>query len=176
MRMDDPTLAQLMRRAQGGDAQAYRAVLDNARLWLYRYIWGKVAPQAVDDLVQDILLAVHAKRASYDADRPFLPWLAAIARYRWVDHLRSHYRHVAEDIADHDGLGEQAADEAIIAHISIDRMLDQLSQSQATAIRLVKLDGLSVREAAQRCGQSEANIKVNIHRGLKRLSANVESV
>jgi RNA polymerase sigma-70 factor (ECF subfamily) len=39
------------------------------------------------------------------------------------------------------------------------------------AIRCVKLDGLSVEEAASRCGISASAVKVNVHRGLKALAA-----
>jgi RNA polymerase sigma-70 factor (ECF subfamily) len=41
------------------------------------------------------------------------------------------------------------------------------------AIECVKLDGLSVAEAAGRCGMSESAVKVNVHRGLKALAASI---
>jgi RNA polymerase sigma factor (sigma-70 family) len=175
MRLSDPMLAQLMRKAQAGDKQAYLAVLQHAQNWLQRFFAGRIAPHLVDDLVQDTLLSVHHKRATFDPDRPFLPWLAAIARYRWIDHLRSFYRHTLEEL-DSDHPSDAIFDSAIFAQISIDRMMAQLSPAQSTAIRLVKLDGLSIREASARSGQSEAAIKTNIHRGLKSLAAHVESL
>jgi hypothetical protein len=88
MTSDEATLARLMCAAQAGDALAYRQLLGMAAQLLMRWFRRKVAPTDLDDLVQDTLLAVHQRRASWDPARPFLPWLAAIARYRWVDRLR----------------------------------------------------------------------------------------
>lgn len=174
VQIDDPTLARLMAMAQAGDALAYRHVLNAARQWLRRFFSGRVAPQAVDDLIQETLMSVHRKRATFDPARPFLPWLAAIARFRWVDHLRSHYRQ-AEDALNDTHAAPGAFDDAVIAEISVDRMLAKLSSAQADAIRLVKIHGLSITEAAQHTGQSESLVKVNIHRGLKRLAQHIES-
>ncbi len=173
MKADDATLARLMAQAQDGDGSAYRLVLETSRDWLRRFFRNRIAPQVIDDLVQETLLSLHNKRASYDPDRPFLPWLAAIARYRWIDELRRTYRTAADELS-----GSEAAepqDDELIARISLDRLLARLPASQITAIRLVKLEGLSIAEAAIRCGQSEPLVKVNIHRGLRRLAALIES-
>jgi RNA polymerase sigma-70 factor (ECF subfamily) len=173
MKADDATLARLMARAQQGDRQAYRLVLEASRDWLRRYLARRIAPAAIDDLVQEVLIAVHTKRATFDPARPFLPWLAAIARYRWVDALRRGYR-VAEETLAQEPAGEAEAEE-LAARISLDRLFAMLPPGQVAAIRAVKIDGLSIGEAAQRCGQSESLVKVNIHRGLRRLAALVES-
>jgi RNA polymerase sigma factor (sigma-70 family) len=173
MKTDDETLARLMGRAQGGDAAAYRTVLEAAQRWLSRYFARRINPCAIDDLVQDTLASIHAKRASYDPERPFLPWLAAIARYRWVDQLRKTYR--ADETELTDIFGVEPEDEAVMARISIGRLLAQLPSGQARAIQLVKIDGLSIAEAAMQTGQSEPLVKVNIHRGLKKLAAMIES-
>lgn len=169
----EDTLRDLMTRAQAGDKQAYAVLLEQTASWLARYFARKISPDAIDDLVQDTLISLHRKRASYDPARPFLPWLAAIARYRWIDRLRQTYRHSADELKDQ--LNEESHEDVIGAKISIDRLLHQLPQGQAIAIRLVKIDGLSISEACAKCGQSEPLIKVNIHRGLKRLAALIES-
>ena len=173
MRVDDPTLARLMAQAQTGNAEAYRALLECCRQWLSRFFAGRIAAAAVDDLIQDTLASVHAKRATYDPARPFLPWLAAIARYRWLDQLRRVYR-VREDALS-ETLFEGDHETEVVARISIDRMLARLSPAQSLAIRLVKIDGLSIVEASARSGQSPSLVKINIHRGLKRLAQFVES-
>ncbi len=169
---DEATLARLMAMAQSGDRQAYAALLEACQRWLRRYYARRIGPCQLDDLVQDTMLSLHHKRASYDPQRPFLPWLAAIARYRWVDHLRKVYK------ADETELDESfagASDEpAISARISLERLLSLLPSAQVAAIEMVKIEGLSVSEAAKASGQSESLIKVNIHRGLKRLTAIIE--
>lgn len=162
-----------MARAQDGDSAAYRALLDHCQRWLTRYFRNKIAPSEIDDLVQDTLLSVHRKRATFDPARAFLPWLAAIARYRWIDRLRQTYRHAAEALPDAIAVGSHEAE--VTAHISLSGLLDQLPSGQALAIRLVRIDGLAVADAATQSGQSESLIKVNIHRGLKRLAAIIDS-
>lgn len=172
MTSDEATLARLMRLAQGGDALAYRQLLGLVAPLLQRWFRRKLAPAELDDLVQDTLLAVHQRRASWDPARPFLPWLAAIARYRWVDRLRR------AQVRAHDALPDEVAVEsgeaALIGRLGCDRLLALLPGAQAAAIRSVKIEGLSVAEAAARLGQSETMVKVNVHRGLKRLAAMVE--
>lgn len=170
---DETTLARLMAQSQAGDRAAYRVLLAEAQLWLERYFRRRVAPAQLDDLVQDVLLALRAKRASWDPSRAFLPWLAAIARYRWVDHLRRLYRREEDELGDHDA-AEDSAEDAVLARMSLERLFVHLPDRQVEAIELVKIEGLSITEAAHRCGQSESAVKVNIHRGLKKLAALVE--
>jgi RNA polymerase sigma factor (sigma-70 family) len=172
MKADEASLARLMMLAQKGDKPAYGAALTACQAWLRRYFARRIAPHNIDDLVQETLLSVHHKLASYDSTRPFLPWLAVIARYRWVDHLRRAYR--ADEVA-LDGDYESLSDEpGIAARISLDQMFAAIPAAQVKAIELVKIEGLSVSEAAAMSGQSESLIKVNIHRGLKRLAAMIE--
>ena len=170
---DEQTLAHLMGSSQKGDQQAYTVLLTEVQLWLERFFYRRCAAKEIDDLVQEVLMAVHNKRATYDPSRPFLPWLAAIARYRSVDHLRRVYRNAEEALEDYDA-PQDGEEEAVMARLSLDRMFGQIPQKQAEVIELVRIEGLSIHEAAKRSGQSEAAVKVNIHRGLKKLSALVE--
>ncbi len=172
MRADEPTLARLMRLSQAGDKQAYAALLEACQRWLRTYYARRIAPSQLDDLVQETLIALHTKRASWDASRPFLPWLAAIARYRWVDHLRRLYRTDAQEL--HEELIGTDDEPAVAARISLDRLLALLPPAQERAIALVRIEGLSIAEAAEKTGQSESLVKVNIHRGLKKLAAIIE--
>lgn len=168
----DATLARLMALAQDGDAAAYALLLKECRIWLSRFFARRIAPGLVDDLVQETLVSVHHKRASFDPARPFLPWLAAIARYRWIDQLRRGYR--AGEVELNDDLSCDSDEESIMARISLERLFAHLPAGQVQAIQLVKIQGLSISEAAAQSGQSEPLVKVNIHRGLKRLAALVE--
>ena len=170
---EEATLARLMAASQKGDKTAYNVLLSEVSMWLERYFRKRVPPHQQDDLVQDVLMAVHNKRASYDAKRPFLPWLAAIARYRWVDHLRKVYRHDAQELMDDDA-AQDSEEDVVMARVSLDRLFGMIPDKQAEAIELVKIGGLSITEAAAKTGQSESLIKVNIHRGLRKLAALVE--
>jgi RNA polymerase sigma factor (sigma-70 family) len=173
MKSNEQSLRNLMTLAQAGDKMAYTVLLEESARWLRRFFSHKIAPDAVDDLVQDTLISIHRKRSSYDPARPFLPWLAAIARFRWIDRLRQTYKHEASAL-DFD-ITEDGHEDVVGAKISIDRLLDNLPNGQSDAIRYVKILGLSITEASEKTGQTESLIKVNIHRGLKKLANMVES-
>lgn len=168
----------LMTAAQAGDAAAYRALLDELRVWLERYYRNRLPPETLDDAVQDALIAVHTKRHTYDPARPFGPWLAAIARYKWIDRLRSMKARRTEMLPEGDAVPEAmvTADtgNAVVSATVLNELLATLRPAQAEVIRLVKLHGLSIEEAAAATGQSTALVKVNIHRGLGRLARQVE--
>jgi RNA polymerase sigma-70 factor (ECF subfamily) len=170
---NEETFRHLMIRAQGGDKLCYASLLTECEKWLRRYYGRKINPSAIDDLVQETLISLHRKRASYDPTKAFLPWLAAIGRYRWIDSLRKIYRH------EHDQLFEEMVadpqDEDVTARVSLARLLGMLPEKQAEVISLVKIEGLSINEASAMTGQSESLVKVNIHRGLKKLSSMVET-
>lgn len=156
-----------MAAAQRGDAQVYRRLLAEASVWLRRYFARRLPPAIVDDAVQDTLLAVHLKRHTYAPERPFAPWLAAIARYKWIDRLRS-LRHAAAEPLDEE-VPVEGHEQRVTTAYALDRLLGLLRPAQAQAIRLVKLEGYSVEEASAQTGQSVSLVKVNIHRGLARL-------
>ncbi len=163
----------LMLAAQRGEAAPYRRLLTELRPWLLGYFKRRLPPAAVEDAVQETLIAIHAKRHTFDPDRPFGPWLAGIARYKWIDRLRIAGRHAADELPD--TLSSPDHESAVTSAAALHGLLAMLKPAQAEVIRLVKLDGLSVEEAATRTGQSVALVKVNIHRGLGRLARYVES-
>lgn len=168
----DEDCRRLMAAAQAGDKAAYRALLGDARDWLARYYARRIVPQLVDDLIQETLISLHAKRATYDPARPFYPWLAAIARYRWIDALR---KQVAMDELHEADAMVEAEEDAVLSRLSLDSLLTRLPPAQANVIVLTRVEGRSVTEAARISGQTESLVKVNVHRGLKKLAALVES-
>lgn len=125
----------------------------------------------LEDLVQETLIAVHTRRASYDRDRPFTAWLFSIARYKMIDHFRRTRPHAA--VEDVDAMAVESFEEASNARIDVDRLLDDLPHKQAAAIRRTRLDGFSTAEAATIAGIGESDVKVSVHRGLKALAARI---
>jgi RNA polymerase sigma factor (sigma-70 family) len=163
----------LMAAAQGGEAAPYRRLLGELRPWLLRYFTRRLPPSSVEDAVQETLIAIHTKRHTYDPDRPFGPWLAGIARYKWIDRLRHAARHAADELPD--TLATPDHGTAVMSATALAGLMATLKPAQADVIRLVKIEGLSIEDAAARTGQSAALVKVNIHRGLGRLAKIVES-
>jgi RNA polymerase sigma factor (sigma-70 family) len=162
----------LMSAAQGGDGKAYRRLLGEVRRWLVHFYAQRLPPSHVEDTVQDALIAVHDKRHTYDPRRPFKPWLAAIARHKWIDRLRGIGRDRSVELSPDLAAADQTG--AMISASVLQELMTRLKPAQQAAIRLVKLEGFSVEEAAARTGQSPSLIKVNIHRGIARLAAMVQ--
>jgi RNA polymerase sigma-70 factor (ECF subfamily) len=171
----EQTLAPIWRRAQAGDEGAYREALrlmaGRVRASLRRR--GVDPPGDLEDLVQEVLLAVHLQRGTHLEGLPVGPWLMGIVRYKWVDHWRRRGRRIVVT-DDADALDSvPAVDETAAAEARRDmgELLDQLPMAQRRAIELLKLEGLTAPQAAQKAGVSESAIKVQAHRGLKRLAA-----
>lgn len=158
-----------------GDAESYRTLLHLSANRLRAYFRSRLSGRDADveDLVQETLLAVHNKRASYSPTLPYTAWLHAIARYRLVDFFRREGRRGELALDDSTDPGVEDDSDAVLAGIDVERLLAGLPPRQAAAIRLTRIEGLSVREASQRSGQSEPAVKVNVHRGLGRLIARV---
>lgn len=169
--MDDSAWEDWMAAAQSGDAGAYHRLLSEVSAWLRRYYARRLPPPIVEDAVQDALLAIHEKRHTYDPARPFGPWLAAIARYKWIDRLKALKSTATEALTEDLAVADH--EEAVTSATSLERLLSELKPAQSDVIRMVKLEGLSVEEASARSGQSVSLVKVNIHRGLARLVARV---
>lgn len=168
-------LGALWAQAQAGDAASYRQLLQQLAGLLRGYLRRRLSaqPDAVEDLVQETLLTIHQKRHTYRPGEPLTAWVHAIARYKWIDHLRRHQRREAlhEDIDDwQDSLLANDPEPAQDSQRELAQLLAQLPDKQRQAIECTRLQGLSVQEAAQATGQSVASIKVNVHRGLKALS------
>ncbi len=171
-------LGELMRAAQQGDAAAYARLLRAISPQIRRIVMrqrGFAGTAEAEDLVQDVLLSVHAVRATYDASRPFLPWLLAIVRNRLVDGARRYARtsgrevHIDETTVtfeepatnlETDEYGDAEALRAAVA---------ALPEGQRQAIELLKLKELSLKEAAQITGSSAGALKVATHRALTTL-------
>ena len=170
MATTDAELSALMRAALAGDATAYRALLGDVSTRLTAFYRRRVSDRAAaDDLVQDCLLAIHAKRDMWDPAQPLLPWVYAIARYKLVDHFRRSGHRATVPLTDIDAFSAPDATVAADARADVERALAQLPARTAALVRDVRLRELSVADAGARAGLSEGAAKVAMHRALKRL-------
>ncbi len=170
----EETLRASLLLALAGDSEAYAAFLTQSGAHLRAYFRRRLvtSPNEVEDLVQETLLALHNRRHTYQTTQRLTPWLYAIARYKLIDMLRSQAprRQVEVSFDDDDELLAAEASPAE-AQRDLRKLLDALPDRHRLPIVLVKLEGRSVAEAAAATGMSEAAIKIGIHRGLKKLSA-----
>jgi len=171
-------LRDLLLRGLAGDAAAYHDFLKELSAHLRAFLRRRLAslPDDVEDLVQETLLAVHNQRHTYDAGQPLTAWVHAIARYKLVDLLRRRAgREALTDALDNELELFAASDTAANdARRDVAKLLSQLPDRHRLPIQYVKLEGLSVAEAAPKCGMSESAVKVGVHRGLKSLAARLK--
>lgn len=167
--------SQLMVRAQDGDRQAYHTLLEDLTPYL-RSIAGRCFKQArdIEDAVQDVLLTIHMVRHAYDPSRPFGPWLLAIANRRIIDRLRRETRKKTREIElspQHETFAEHATnlDETISDEMSLSEAIERLPPDQRQAIKMLKLNEMSLKEAATVSGRSISALKVATHRAVKSL-------
>lgn len=169
----------MLLRGLAGDAAAYHAFLKELGAHLRGFLRARLQrlPDDVEDLVQETLLAVHNQRHTYDSGQLLTAWVHAIARYKLVDLLRRRSGREAlnDPLDDEHGLFAVSDHEAADARRDLGRLLLRLPERQRLPILHMKLEGLSVAEAARATGMSEAAVKVGVHRGLKALAALIRS-
>lgn len=127
---------------------------------------------AIEDLVQETLIAVHTRRMSFDRNRAFKAWLFAIARYKMIDQFRRARQTWAIDDLE-DILASDGFEDAANARMDVDQLLADLPDKQSLLIRKTRIEGHSVADAARETGFGESDVKVSIHRGLKALAARI---
>ena len=165
----------LMEKAQNGDAESYRALLEAIAPYLRALASRRHRDQRdIEDAVQDILLTVHQIRHTYDPARPFGPWLVAIANRRLVDRLRRQGRSTARETSLEPHHETFAAPEANFQTDPLEQgalraAVAGLPPRQREAITLLKLQELSLKEASAASGLTVASLKVSVHRGMKNL-------
>lgn len=165
----------LMVRGLAGDAAAHRLLLETLGERFRVFFRSRMRigdPSHIEDLVQEALIAIHTRRESYNPAQPLRAWVYAIARYKLIDHFRrTKTSGVSVPVDDVEDLFSNEEADASDPARDVAALLDRLPAKQRIAIRLVKLEELSVREAALRTGMSESDVKISIHRGMKKLSA-----
>jgi len=170
----------LMRAAQDGDRTAYTRLLSELLPVLRQIVRRRCRnPQDAEDIVQEVLLSVHAVRHTYDPTRAFMPWLMTITMRRITDAARKLSSRSAnettvdvlpETFSGHETKKEQdtSDDNEVIR-----RAISLLPPGQRQAIVLVKLRGLSFQEAATATGKSISSLKVAVHRAVKAMRRNL---
>lgn len=165
----------LLLAAQQADEAAYRRLLRELASYLRAFLHKRLGNNpSLDDIIQEVLIGVHKARHTYDGSRPFLPWFHAIVRYKTIDTLRQKRRIQSHEILDEskfENLTETF--EAPEANQELDedimRALAALPPKQRKAVELMKLQGMSAKEAGLELGMSEAAIKVSAHRAYEAL-------
>ncbi|UTD29928.1 sigma-70 family RNA polymerase sigma factor [Bradyrhizobium sp. WD16] len=176
MRQHDDEWTDLMRSAVAGDRLAYHRLLKavtpvlraTTRRGLAR---AGQSPDQAEDIVQDILLAVHLKRHTWDAEAPFAPWLFAIARNKLIDALRRIGRRVFVDIDEFTEILPGDAGEEPVPKFDLAAEVNGLPPRQRDVLASIAVENASIRETAQKFSMSEGAVRVALHRALAGLAA-----
>jgi RNA polymerase sigma-70 factor (ECF subfamily) len=172
-----------MRAERQGDVVAYERLLKELAGLLRKMIRCRLAQYGLsagdtEDLVQEVLIGLHTKRHAWDASRPFMPWLYAIVRYKFVDAVRrlkreSRYR-VDISVDEWSELFEAPAEDSGRWMLGIDRHLSCLPQGQQDVVHALAIEGATVRATARKLETSEGAVRMTFHRALQRLMAKAE--
>lgn len=169
-----------MRAERRGDAAAYERLLGDIAAALRLVIRSRLfrsgaATDEAEDIVQEVLIGVHAMRRRWDDARPFMPWLHAIVRYKLVDAAR---RRKGEakfrcDLSFEDWCNVAEAPSAGMEGrmLDIGRALSGLPSAQRDVVRSLAIDGASVRETAQKLETTDGTVRMTFHRALQRIAA-----
>jgi len=173
--------SQWMAAAQNGDRASYERLLHD----IVPFVRAIIAHHhrrrdLIEDVVQDVLLTLHRVRHTYDPKRPFEAWLAAITRRRSIDALRRRSRIGRMEIADQEAyetFSDDAANRTMEQSLNADGLgqaVAALPEAQREALELLKLKEMSLNEASLTSGKSIAALKVNVHRAIKTLRAQMK--
>jgi RNA polymerase sigma-70 factor (ECF subfamily) len=162
-----------MEQSLQGDACAYHQLLVLLTTSLRNIVRGRAQSAGLDpeDVVQEVLLALHLKRSTWVPGTPVAPWVAAIARNKVVDALRRRGQRTEVSI---ESVMEQlwSDEKAAEGHAyDIERVLGQLKPRQRDVVRAVSLEGRSAQEVAASLAMSESAVRVTLHRSLRTLAA-----
>ena len=173
MTLSESELKALMLRSLDGDAAAYRRLLTGLQSRLEIYFRRRLQsdPAQAEDLVQETLMTIHAKRGTFDTSQVLTSWTYAIARYKLVDHFRRTGRARFTPIDDEDDLSVDDESAAADARRDIAYGLAGLPERTRDLVASVKLNEEPIADVALRTGMSEGAVKVAVHRGFQKLAA-----
>lgn len=164
-------LAVLFRAGLAGDQAAYARFLENITPLLTRIAGRRLAACETDDVVQEILISIHKARHTYDGNRPIMPWLVSIAKFRIADHLRRHYtqmRHKTVDIKEWEDILPDVT-QAGADREYIEELLEGTPENHKRILTLMHIEGYTAKEVGTQLDMNESAVKVAAHRAIKKI-------
>ncbi len=153
----------LVAAARLGDRVAFGRLYRLYAPMVHGLLLARVPYGEVDDLVQDVFLTALRRLGTLRDAAAFGPWLATIARNRTVDY----YRRTPDTVELPDQLpGAPHPEGEARTVLAVIRSLPE-AYRETLVLRLV--EGMTGPEIAARTGLTPASVRVNLHRGMKRL-------
>ena len=167
----EANLANAMRAGLAGDVKAYRDFLTSIAPMLRGIVKAKaggLSPEDQEDILQDVLTAIHTKKHTWRVDEPIRPWIFAITRYKIIDVFRKRGKAQFVDVDEFaDVLPAEESDQS--ESWDLEKLVNELKGKQGQIVRAVGLEGKSHSEVASALGMSENAVRVNFHRGIEKL-------
>jgi RNA polymerase sigma-70 factor (ECF subfamily) len=161
--------------AQGGDKKSYSKLLTALAPYIRNVIIKSLSNQdAAEDIAQEVLISIHKSLGSYQADRPFKPWLMAIVNFRRTDYLRKHYAQRQDKTTTTDDnpefLAANVTNPTNLGELKdIEAALQTLPEQQRRIFSMIKIQGFTAQEVANELDMNESAVKVSAHRTMKKL-------
>jgi RNA polymerase sigma-70 factor, ECF subfamily len=156
---------QLAKKSQDGDGAAYTNLLQGLNSFLKNYLRKRIFIQnEIDEVIQEILLAVHKSLHTYDTEKSFMSWFLAISEYKVIDYIRNLKKHSASVDLNSISHFFSAINTDSDLKIDIEKAINSLATKEKNVITLIKIDGHSINEVAHQLNLTEANVKVIAHR------------
>jgi len=167
----DSNLEIHMAHYQQGDFNAAAVLIAQLSPQLHRFFLAQLASRAdADDLLQETWLRIHKVRHTYRPGEPVLPWLYAIARRVRVDHYRRSIRTTGRQQAMEDMSEIPATVSAGSGRLDdFSALLAPLSDGEREVIVMLKVEGMSLEEAARATSSTVGSVKQKAHRAYKKL-------
>ncbi len=164
---------ELMKASQLGDSTSYKQLLTEITPFIKSYLYKKIfQKEAVEDVAQEVLMAIHKARHTYDPSQEFENWMYGISKFKFIDYVRKHTKKNDLEVFI-EGFETFLADDTnkIDNGVSkdIEKALNILSDKQKQIIILTKLKGYSMIEVAKELDMSESAVKTNSHRAFKKM-------
>lgn len=166
--------SKLMYEAQKGNKQSYNQLLREISKVISAFIRTRIKDKDMaEDITQEVLISIHKARHTYDSDRTFSSWMFAIAKYKLIDHLRKAQRTTKNEVSDDgfiDNMVTLESDDGMeLLREELHLAIEKLPEKQRNAVKLLKLEGHSIKEVAETTGMTESAVKVTAHRAYKAL-------
>lgn len=167
----DENLSALMQKAIDGDKLAYDKVLTEIALMLRPFFAKRLSNKnEIEDVIQETMISIHKSRHTYNNERPFKPWVFAIAKYRLADYLRSHYARNVKYVENIDYVAESPdlnVTEPGFNYELLKKEVYKLKGKQPMILHLIHNEGLTSKEVARKLRMTESAVKVSAHRAYK---------
>lgn len=162
-----------MELVQNGDKTAYKELLTKSEVLVRNFLRKKLQHNSphLEDIVQEVLMALHKAKHTFDLSRPYTNWLYTIARYKYVDYLRKWSKTEKYEVYSDFDFDSFLATEELKLELDddLENAISSLPKKQRETVEMINLKGMSISEVSKQTGSTETAIRVSAHRAYKRL-------